>query len=92
MPVQSMYRHSEVLDNKHLQHLAISENGFVFDPSTGKSFTLNDTGVELLKLFLRENNIEAIVSEQHKKYKANSQDIERDILEFAGNLNRYFYT
>ncbi|MBL1278123.1 MAG: PqqD family protein [Ectothiorhodospiraceae bacterium] len=81
----------DVLDNKYLQHLAISENGFVFDPSTGKSFTVNETGVELLKLFLQENNIDVIVNEQHKKYKTDSREIERDILEFASSLNRHFY-
>jgi len=91
MNAQSICKRLHIVDSKLLQHLVISENGFVFDPSTGKSFTVNETGVELLKLFFQENNIEAIVKKQHKKYKADSREIERDVLEFANSLNRHFY-
>jgi len=78
------------MDNKHLKHLAISGNGFVFDPTTGQSFTVNETGVELLRLFQQENNVDMIVDRQHKKYNVDSREIERDILEFASSLNRHF--
>ena len=81
----------DVFDNKYLKHLAISKNGFVFDPGTGKSFTVNENGLELLELFLQENNIDIIVNKQHKKYKTDLHVIERDILEFSSSLNRHFY-
>ena len=32
-----------------IRRLAISESGFVFDPCSGRSFTVNDTGMEVLK-------------------------------------------
>lgn len=82
---------TESLDNKLLQQLSISDNGFVFDPITGQSFTVNETGVELLRLFQQESNIEVVVRQQCKKYKADSREIERDILDFTSNLNRYFH-
>jgi hypothetical protein len=91
VPTQAESRHTDFLDNRHLQHLAISESGFVFDPGTGQSFNVNETGVELLRLFQQESNIDAIVDKQQKKYNANSLEIQRDILEFASRLNRYFY-
>ena len=34
------------------KNIAISETGFVFDPSTGDSFTLNAVGLEIIG-FLR---------------------------------------
>lgn len=73
-----------------LKHLAISGSGFVFDPTTGQSFTVNETGVELLRLFQQETNVGVIVEKQHKKYNGDSREIERDILEFASSLNRHF--
>ncbi len=86
LPMQAAF-----LDNRYLQHLAISDNGFVFDPTTGQSFTMNEIGVELLRLFQQESNIDTIVSLQYKKYKVDTQEIERDIVEFASSLNRHFY-
>jgi len=52
---------------------------------------VNETGLELLELFLQENNIDAIMNKQHKKYKIDLHVIERDILEFSSSLNRHFY-
>ena len=31
-------------------NLAISESGFIFDPTTGESFTTNETGKEIINL------------------------------------------
>lgn len=87
---QTGYKKSSIFSNRPLQQLAISENGFIFDPTTGQSFTANEVGIELLYLFQQENNIDAIVTKLHRKYKAGLREIERDILEFAGSINRYF--
>jgi len=37
------------MDTKKLKNLAISENGFVFDPETGYSYHVNQTGLFVLK-------------------------------------------
>ena len=37
------------------QRLASSESGFVFDPVSGQSYTVNETGLALLRL-LQNNN------------------------------------
>ncbi len=34
---------------ERLAALAISKNGFVFDPENGSSYTVNDTGLYILK-------------------------------------------
>ena len=53
------------IDN--LKQLAISENGFVFDPSSGYSYTVNETGLNVLKLLIsgmnKEQVLESILSE-----------------------------
>ncbi len=40
------------IDLTHLKQLAVSENGFVFDPYTGHTFTLNATGIAVLAEWL----------------------------------------
>ena len=40
-------------------NIALSDNGFVFNPSTGDSFTLNNTGKEVLILIKEGKNIES---------------------------------
>ncbi|MBL8034283.1 MAG: HPr-rel-A system PqqD family peptide chaperone [Leptospiraceae bacterium] len=37
------------MDLNRLKNLALSETGFVFDPSTGNTFTLNDSAIFILK-------------------------------------------
>lgn len=38
------------MDLNKIKNLALSETGFVFDPATGNTFTLNETAVFILKL------------------------------------------
>lgn len=47
----------------HLKkNIAISESGFVFDPTTGDSFSLNPIGLEILELIKKDKN-QAEISE-----------------------------
>ena len=73
-----------------LQRLAISETGFVFDPVNGDSFTLNGTGLVLLRLFQRKNDLAQVVADVVVEFDVSEREAERDILEFAtalcGNL------
>ena len=39
----------------NLQQLAISESGFIFDPSSGHNFTVNETGLTMLRLLQKDN-------------------------------------
>ena len=67
-------------------NLAISENGFLFFPSTGDSFTLNEIGSSIVGL-LKSNKskgeiIEAIVEE----YDIDENSAERDVTDFITQL------
>ncbi len=64
-----------------LQRLAISETGFVFDPVNGDSFTLNSSGLMLLRLFQRLNDIKAVVADVVSGFDVSERDAERDILD-----------
>jgi Coenzyme PQQ synthesis protein D (PqqD) len=73
----------------NLQRLAISESGFVFDPVSGHNFTVNETGLTILRLLQKDTEIAPILAQLSAEYDAPIRDIERDVLEFAGVLRDF---
>ncbi len=43
---------------ERLQQLAVSDTGFVFDPQTGQSFTVNRTGLIVIHLLKRGADVD----------------------------------
>jgi len=72
-----------------LQRLAISESGFVFDPVSGHNFTVNETGLSILRLVQKDNELAPLLEKLSLNYEASSRVLERDVLEFAGLLRDY---
>ncbi len=72
-----------------LNRLAISENGFIFDPASGNSFTVNQTGLLIIDLLKKEpDHKKALASIQHQ-FNVSSTTLERDVLEFARTLREW---
>ena len=69
-----------------LNRLAVSESGFVFDPSSGHNFTVNTTGLAVLRLLLKFQNLDQILQQLQADYDAEPRDIERDVVEFVSAL------
>lgn len=68
------------------KNVSISENGFIFNPTTGESFTVNPIGVEIIN-FLKENKAEAEIKKQLlEKYNTDSTTIEKDFYDFVQML------
>ncbi|OQA00459.1 MAG: Coenzyme PQQ synthesis protein D (PqqD) [Bacteroidetes bacterium ADurb.Bin408] len=68
------------------KNVSISENGFIFNPTTGESFTVNPIGVEIIN-FLKENKTEADIKKQLlDKYNTDSATIEKDYYDFMHML------
>lgn len=74
---------------KSLQRLAISESGFVFDPASGHNFTVNETGLDILRALQKDNDLEKLLQDLSLQYEVSGRELERDILEFAGLLRDY---
>ena len=70
-------------------NIALSENGFVFNPSTGDSFTLNNTGKEVLILIREGKNISQITELMSKKYDVDRVSLERYLTDFVNELSVY---
>jgi hypothetical protein len=69
------------------ENIALSENGFVFNPSTGDSFTLNNTGKEVLMMIKEGKNINQIADLMIAKYDADRITIERYLEDFVNDLS-----
>ncbi|MBU0765324.1 MAG: PqqD family protein [Bacteroidetes bacterium] len=69
--------------------LAISDTGFVFDPETGDSFSLNPVGSEMLKLLKDEFSVNDIKKHILRKYQTDDATVEKDLLDFINMLRQF---
>ncbi len=69
--------------------IAISDTGFVFDPITGESYTLNPIGVEILSLYKDGNSKSVIIEVLLNKYDVPEIELEKSISDFEKMINDY---
>ncbi|MEW5846455.1 MAG: HPr-rel-A system PqqD family peptide chaperone [Bacteroidota bacterium] len=70
------------------QSIAISENGFVFNPVTGDSFTLNNTGMQIIAMLKSGKTIEQIKEALLSEYDLDALVLERYLQDFITDLKR----
>ena len=71
------------------KNIAVSEAGFIFNPVSGESFSVNPVGIEIVN-FLKEGRSLAEIREMiAKEYEIDADAAERDLLEFISLLNHY---
>lgn len=75
--------------NQRLSKLAVSESGFLFDPETGQSFTLNRTGLLTLSYLKRGSSIEETAAQLAKDYKISLEIATNSVEAFLLQLGRY---
>ncbi|TCK06319.1 HPr-rel-A system PqqD family peptide chaperone [Phorcysia thermohydrogeniphila] len=69
-----------------LNRLAINDEGFIFDPETGNSFTVNGTGLFIIKLLKEGKGEEEILSALMEEYDVSEDEARRDLLDFIEQL------
>ena len=70
-------------------NIAISDSGFLFNPFSGESYSLNPIGVQIIQLMKEGRSEEDIRNTIGKDYKIEPATIERDIHDFFEMLNAY---
>ena len=71
------------------KNIAVSETGFLFDPNSGESFSLNETGKKILK-FLEEEKTEDDISEWFiNNYDVDETTFETNFNDFLTVLHNY---
>ena len=72
-----------------LRRLAISESGFVFDPVSGHNFTINETGLDILRQLQQRHDFAELLQHLQENYEVDAQELERDVIEFIGMLRDF---
>ncbi|MDY0343541.1 MAG: PqqD family protein [Lentimicrobium sp.] len=66
--------------------LAISENGFLFNPATGESFTANPMAFEIISMLKEGQRSEKIIEWATQHYLVEKSTVEKDLHDFFGLL------
>lgn len=72
--------------------IAISENGFVFNPEIGTSFTTNSLGVAILKQMKEVATREEIIDSIINSYEVDAITCEKDLDDFLRMASQYNLT
>ncbi len=72
-----------------LSSLALNDEGFAFDPSTGDSFVVNETGQFILKGLTAEVPAAEIINGLVETYDIGPEEAERDLGDFCERLRSY---
>ena len=82
--LQQNYRFMKIKKN-----IAISESGFLFDSNTGESFSLNETGKEIIQLLKDEKTDDVIINYFIENYEVDKATIENNLYDFMTMLQNF---
>ncbi len=71
------------------KNLAISDSGFLFNPSSGDSYSLNPIGVEFFKLLQKGESDNAIITQLLSDYAVDKNTLEKDLDDFKVMLTNH---
>lgn len=71
------------------KNVATSESGYVFNPSTGESFSINPLGIEIFNLLKENRPFDEISKIILNKYNTDKDTFEKDFNDFTGLLKQY---
>ena len=71
-------------------NLAVSDSGFIFNPSNGDSFSTNIVGSDIIRLLKAGNSFDSIKKEIVEKYEVDEILFEKDFHDFVSQLQDYY--
>lgn len=74
---------------KRLTQLALSDEGFVFDPHTGDSYQVSETGMAVLAAFKEGRSDEEAAALLAEKFEVTLEEARRDCADFRGHLKNF---
>jgi PqqD family protein of HPr-rel-A system len=72
-----------------LKNLAISETGFVFDPRSGATFSLNSTGLAILNSLREGHDLPTIMARLEAAFDVVGETVAHDVRELVQALQRH---
>ena len=71
------------------KNIAISESGFLFNPSTGDSYSVNPIGQDILKLLKDGKDDAQVIAHVLNNYMTDQNAVEKDLYDFKNMLEIY---
>jgi len=72
-----------------IKQLAVNDEGFVFNPITGESFTTNETGLFILKMLKEGKTEDQIIQQLVSEFEVSEEEAKRDFIDFVEKLRSY---
>lgn len=74
------------------KNIAVSETGFVFDPNSGDSYSLNDIGLEIVELLKQGRSDSSVLTALNSRYDIDRASLEKYYHDFVSMLRYYRLT
>lgn len=71
------------------KNIAISDSGFLFNPATGESFSVNPIGLEIINLLREGKTEDEICKAVTENYSTELTVVERDLHDFIHVLKQH---
>ena len=71
------------------KNIAISDTGFVFNPTTGDSYSINQVGQEILGYLSKDKSKDEIISLMTSEYDIDSPSFEKYFFDFLSMLRQF---
>jgi hypothetical protein len=71
------------------RNIALSDTGFVFNPASGDSFSVNPIGLSILKDFKDGKTEKEIIDKLVSEYNTTRETAERDLFDFKRMIGQF---
>jgi len=89
MPDFCVYNQNNNTVMRIKRNIAVSETGFVFDPTSGESYSINREGQEIMALLKEGKNPEQISEAMCAGYEIDPASFEKYFYDFIGMLRQF---
>jgi len=71
------------------KNIATSEAGFIFNPGTGDSFSVNNVGSDILSMLKENKSMDEVIAGISTRYDVDRSQLEKDLEDFFSQLYGY---
>ena len=77
------------MNTEKLVNLAVSDTGFIFDPTTGQTYNTNALGMEIIRLLKKNCDPPQIIEKLLEQYAVSANELELDVMDYIRNLKNF---
>ena len=74
------------------KNIALSDSGFLFNPLTGDSYSVNEVGGMIIQMIKNNKSEEEIIAAVTEEYAIDKDSVEKDFYDFKRVLETYKLT